>query len=91
DRLHAPLTADSPGQRARARHRVPGVREQAAGGFPLLRELAVPALRDALGAGLRREAAPERRLDVADPFTDAAPAPAPTTPTTPASRQRAGV
>ncbi len=33
----------------------------------------------------------KRRLDVADPFTDAAPAPAPVTPTTPASRQRAGV
>ncbi len=53
----APLNADSPGQRARARHRVPGVREQAADGFPLLRELAVPALRTARAEGLPREAA----------------------------------
>ncbi len=57
DLIQAPLNAGSPGQRARAQHRVPGVREQAADGFPLLRELAVPALRDALGAGLPREAA----------------------------------
>ncbi|MCS4229513.1 triphosphoribosyl-dephospho-CoA synthase [Stenotrophomonas maltophilia] len=55
--LQAPLDATSPGQRARARHAVPGVREQAAAGFPLLREVAVPALRAALADGLPRDAA----------------------------------
>ncbi|HDX0910028.1 TPA: triphosphoribosyl-dephospho-CoA synthase, partial [Stenotrophomonas maltophilia] len=34
----APLDANSPGQRARARHGVQGVREQATAGYPLLRE-----------------------------------------------------
>lgn len=57
DLMQAPLNADSPGQRVRAQHRVAGVREQAADGFPLLRELAVPALRTARAAGLPREAA----------------------------------
>jgi len=55
--LHAPLDPDSPGQRACAHHHVPGVREQAASGFPLLREVAVPALRAALDARLARDAA----------------------------------
>ena len=57
DLIQAPLNAGSPGQRARAQHRVAGVREQAAAGFPLLREVAVPVLRGALSAGLPREAA----------------------------------
>lgn len=53
----APLDASSPGQRARLRHGVAGVREQAAAGYPLLRELAVPTLRHALHLGLARDAA----------------------------------
>ena len=53
----APLDANSPGQRARRRHGVPGVREQAAAGYPVLRELAVPTLRHALHNGLPRDAA----------------------------------
>ncbi|WP_312706259.1 triphosphoribosyl-dephospho-CoA synthase MdcB [Stenotrophomonas sp.] len=53
----APLDANSPGQRARRRHGVPGVREQAAAGYPVLRELAVPTLRHALHNGLPRNAA----------------------------------
>jgi triphosphoribosyl-dephospho-CoA synthase len=55
--LAAPLDPDSPGQRVRARHRIAGVREQAAAGYPMLRTLALPTLRDALAAGLPREAA----------------------------------
>jgi triphosphoribosyl-dephospho-CoA synthase len=55
--LQAPLDAGSPGQRARARHAVPGVREQAAAGFPLLHAVAVPVLRAALADGLARDAA----------------------------------
>lgn len=55
--LAAPLDPRSHGQRMRARHRVQGVREQAADGYPLLREIALPALRQALAAGLDREAA----------------------------------
>lgn len=42
---------------ARARHGVQGVREQAAAGYPLLREVALPALRHAVANGLPREAA----------------------------------
>jgi len=57
DFAHAPLDAGSPGQRARARHNVPGVREHAAAGYPLLREVALPNLRHALANGLSREAA----------------------------------
>ena len=57
DFARAPLDAGSPGQRARALHKVPGVREQAAAGYPLLREVALPVLRDALANGLAREAA----------------------------------
>lgn len=53
----APLDANSPGQRARLRHGVPGVREQAAAGYPVLRGLAVPTLRHALHNGLPRDAA----------------------------------
>ncbi|AWH16869.1 triphosphoribosyl-dephospho-CoA synthase MdcB [Stenotrophomonas sp. ZAC14D2_NAIMI4_7] len=53
----APLDSNSPGQRARRHHGVPGVREQAAAGYPVLRELAVPTLRHALHAGLPRDAA----------------------------------
>ena len=53
----APLDASSPGQRARVRHGVPGVREQAAAGYPVLRDLAVPTLRHALHTGLPRDAA----------------------------------
>ncbi|WP_448122696.1 triphosphoribosyl-dephospho-CoA synthase MdcB [Stenotrophomonas riyadhensis] len=57
DFANAPLDAASPGQRARALHKVPGVREQAAAGYPLLRAVALPSLRDALANGLTREAA----------------------------------
>lgn len=57
DFAQAPLDAGSPGQRARARHKVPGVREQAAAGYPLLRGIALPSLRHALASGLPREAA----------------------------------
>ncbi|HID8535990.1 TPA: triphosphoribosyl-dephospho-CoA synthase MdcB [Stenotrophomonas maltophilia] len=57
DFAHAPLDAGSPGQRARALHKVPGVREQAAAGYPLLRGVALPTMRDALASGLPREAA----------------------------------
>ncbi|CAM4222263.1 triphosphoribosyl-dephospho-CoA synthase MdcB [Stenotrophomonas pavanii] len=57
DFARAPLDAGSPGQRARALHMVPGVREQATAGYPLLREVALPVLRDALANGLAREAA----------------------------------
>ncbi|EPK4169948.1 triphosphoribosyl-dephospho-CoA synthase MdcB [Stenotrophomonas maltophilia] len=53
----APLDANSPGQRARARHGVQGVREQATAGYPLLREVALPTLRHALASDLPREAA----------------------------------
>ncbi|WP_282298279.1 triphosphoribosyl-dephospho-CoA synthase MdcB [Stenotrophomonas sp. PS02289] len=53
----APLNPHSPGQRARAQHHVAGVREQAAAGFPLLREVALPALRAARQAGVTRDAA----------------------------------
>ena len=57
DLLQAPLDPASPGQRARAQHRVSGVREQAALGFPVLREVGIPTLREALAAGLPRDAA----------------------------------
>ncbi|MEF3081537.1 triphosphoribosyl-dephospho-CoA synthase MdcB [Luteimonas sp. SMYT11W] len=53
----APLDPHSPGQRARIRHDVAGVREQAAAGYPVLRTLALPTLRHAIAAGLSREAA----------------------------------
>jgi triphosphoribosyl-dephospho-CoA synthase len=55
--IAAPLDPHSPGQRARARHGVSGVREQAAAGYPVLRELALPTLRHALHSGLPRDAA----------------------------------
>jgi triphosphoribosyl-dephospho-CoA synthase len=55
--MDAPLDPNSPGQRARARYRIAGVREQAAAGYPVLRTLALPTLRRALSAGLPRDAA----------------------------------
>lgn len=55
--IAAPLNPHSPGQRARARHGVCGVREQAAAGYPVLRELALPTLRHAMDSGLPRDAA----------------------------------
>ncbi|WP_421574952.1 triphosphoribosyl-dephospho-CoA synthase MdcB [Stenotrophomonas maltophilia] len=55
--LAAPLNSASPGQRARQRHGVPGVREQAAQGFPLLREVALPTLQATLHATADRQAA----------------------------------
>jgi triphosphoribosyl-dephospho-CoA synthase len=55
--LNAPLDPNSPGQRARVQHGIAGVREQAAAGFPVLRNLALPTLRHALAVGLTREAA----------------------------------
>ncbi|OQP76898.1 triphosphoribosyl-dephospho-CoA synthase MdcB [Xanthomonas phaseoli pv. syngonii LMG 9055] len=53
----APLNPHSHGQRARAQYRISGVREQAAAGYPVLREIALPALRTALAGGATREAA----------------------------------
>jgi triphosphoribosyl-dephospho-CoA synthase len=55
--LEAPLNLESPGQRARRRHAVPGVREQAAAGYPLLRELALPTLQRVLRTTRDAEAA----------------------------------
>ncbi|MBB3777963.1 triphosphoribosyl-dephospho-CoA synthase [Xanthomonas campestris] len=53
----APLDPRSNGQRARARFRIGGVREQAADGYPLLREIALPSLRSAMHNGATREVA----------------------------------
>lgn len=53
----APLDPGSPGQRACHQHGVPGVREQAAAGYPVLRMHGLPAMREALKAGLSRDAA----------------------------------
>ncbi|MBB5865110.1 triphosphoribosyl-dephospho-CoA synthase [Xanthomonas arboricola] len=53
----APLDPRSNGQRVRAQYRIGGVREQAAAGYPLLRETALPCLRTALNSGATREAA----------------------------------
>ncbi|NIJ77144.1 triphosphoribosyl-dephospho-CoA synthase [Xanthomonas campestris] len=53
----APLDPRSNGQRVRAAFRISGVREQAAAGYPLLREIALPCLRGALRRGATREAA----------------------------------
>lgn len=53
----APLNPHSNGQRMRAQYQVSGVREQAATGYPLLREVALPCLRAALHSGATREAA----------------------------------
>jgi len=55
--LDAPLDPHSHGQRMRRLHGVADVREQAAAGFPLLRDVALPSLRAALRAGLAQEAA----------------------------------
>lgn len=55
--LAAPLDPRSNGQRMRAQHKVSGVREQAAMGYPLLREVALPALRARLATGATQEAA----------------------------------
>ncbi|PPV05489.1 CitG protein [Xanthomonas bromi] len=55
--LAAPLNPHSHGQRVRAQYRIGGVREQAAAGYPLLREIALPALRSALDGGATRDAA----------------------------------
>ncbi len=55
--LAAPLNPASPGQRARRRHAVPGVREQAAAGYPLLRDLALPTLQRVLHTTANAEAA----------------------------------
>jgi triphosphoribosyl-dephospho-CoA synthase len=54
--LDAPLDPGSHGQRMCREHGVPGVREQAAAGYPLLREVALPALRQAMDAGVEVEA-----------------------------------
>ncbi|MEA9588653.1 triphosphoribosyl-dephospho-CoA synthase MdcB [Xanthomonas sp. WHRI 10064A] len=53
----APLDPRSNGQRMRAQYKVAGVREQAAAGYPLLREIALPSLRAALGTGTTQDAA----------------------------------
>jgi triphosphoribosyl-dephospho-CoA synthase len=55
--LDAPLDPTSHGQRMRRAHGVTGVREQAAAGFPVLRDLALPALQAALNDGRADEAA----------------------------------
>jgi triphosphoribosyl-dephospho-CoA synthase len=58
DALHAaPLDARSHGQRVMREHRIAGVREQAAAGYPLLHGVAVPALARAQAWGVEREAA----------------------------------
>ncbi|WP_081419405.1 triphosphoribosyl-dephospho-CoA synthase MdcB [Xanthomonas cannabis] len=53
----APLDPHSNGQRVRAALQIGGVREQAADGYPLLREIALPLLRGALHSGATRQAA----------------------------------
>ena len=53
----APLDGASHGQRARARYGVTGVRELAAAGYPVLRDIALPTLRQALAGGMSRNAA----------------------------------
>ncbi len=53
----APLDSRSNGQRVRAQYQVGGVREQAAAGYPLLREIALPHLRAALDSGATQDAA----------------------------------
>lgn len=53
----APVDAHSHGQRAMRAHRIAGVREQAAAGYPLLRLVALPALAQGRAWGLEREAA----------------------------------
>ncbi|KAB7762239.1 triphosphoribosyl-dephospho-CoA synthase MdcB [Xanthomonas maliensis] len=58
----APLDPHSNGQRARARHQVGGVREQAAAGYPLLQHLALPQLRAALQSGADAAAALSQTL-----------------------------
>jgi triphosphoribosyl-dephospho-CoA synthase len=60
--LDAPLDPHSHGQRMRRLHGVAGVREQAAAGFPLLREVALPTLRGALRDGLGHDAAMAQTL-----------------------------
>jgi triphosphoribosyl-dephospho-CoA synthase len=55
--LDAPLDPTSHGQRMCAAYGVQGVREQAAAGYPLLCEIALPALQAALFDGLATEAA----------------------------------
>lgn len=55
--LAAPLDRASHGQLACARYGVAGARELAAAGYPLLREVALPALRQALAAGMPRNTA----------------------------------
>lgn len=49
--LQAPVDPHSPGQRAARQHGVSGVRAQAAAGYPLLRHIALPALRATLASG----------------------------------------
>lgn len=58
----APLNPHSNSQRVRAQYRISGVREQAAAGYPLLREIALPCLRTALNSGATREAAVAQTL-----------------------------
>ncbi|MCC4609578.1 triphosphoribosyl-dephospho-CoA synthase MdcB [Xanthomonas campestris] len=53
----APLDPHSNGQRVRAALQIGGVREQAAAGYPLLREIALPSLRSALRSGATRQPA----------------------------------
>ncbi|PPU74164.1 triphosphoribosyl-dephospho-CoA synthase MdcB [Xanthomonas melonis] len=60
--LTAPLDPHSNGQRMRALHKVAGVREQAAMGYPVLREVALPTLRATLQAGGTQQAALSQTL-----------------------------
>ena len=55
--LAAPVDCTSHGQRVAQRHGAQGAREEAARGFPALREIAIPALRQALDATADRNAA----------------------------------
>ncbi|MBL9197215.1 triphosphoribosyl-dephospho-CoA synthase MdcB [Xanthomonas fragariae] len=53
----APLNPHSHGQRVRAHYQISGAREQAAAGYPLLREIALPCLRAARTNGATQQAA----------------------------------
>jgi len=55
--LAAPVDCTSHGQRVAQRHGAQGAREEAARGFPALREIAIPALKKALDATADRNAA----------------------------------
>jgi len=57
-----PADADTNGSRAPRHHGVPGAREEAAAGFPLLFGVGLPALREGLARGVGRRAAAVQAL-----------------------------